>query len=193
MSKTKLILCDIDEIVLNWIDGFQNYLEELNYKKIADLKHAYWVNLAYEIDIDSKILVDRFNNSEMFANLELVPGALEGINSLKSMGYHLVAISAVPNTSKIFSSRLKNFEKHFSQSPFDGYCFVGNKEKRPLLETFQPFVFIEDNPQHISCAIDLGIKTTGLWMPYNRDCENFYGKDDWDEIIKQIGDWEKEN
>lgn len=193
MNQTKqLILCDIDEIILNWIDKFQEYLTETGYKQIADLKHTYWVNLAYELDIDSKILVNRFNNSEDFANLDIIPNAIEGINELKELGYTLWAVSAVPNNSDTYFKRIKNLEKHFGYNPFDGISLVGTGEsKYNILKNTNPKFFIEDNPQHICVANELGIITTGLYMPYNRNCDNFYGKENWEDIVKFIKDWEE--
>ena len=70
------LICDVDDVLLDWLGGFKGFLkkEEVPHKE-GDPKD--WDMTDWLHGIDYGPLIEKFNRSKEFGELEPVPGSVE--------------------------------------------------------------------------------------------------------------------
>ena len=73
MSK-RLILCDVDGVLLHWEQGFDNWMKRQGYQKIKE--NSYKVEEHYGINKEAcALLIQIFNESSAMRYLDPIDGA----------------------------------------------------------------------------------------------------------------------
>lgn len=192
---SKLILTDVDEVLLEWGPAFERWVVGTNRFNIngeVHLRDAYnieeWLGIPHST---TRALIAEFNSlPEQFSNLQPYADATRWVPELKRKGYDFVAITACADDSWTHDTRRANLEQHFP-AIFDTIHCVGlGKSKVKFLERYKPTWWVDDKPSHCEDGTKLGHKSFMITRSYNVN-DNRVGVKrvaGWDDIYRCIVD-----
>lgn len=172
---SKLILTDIDGVVLDWLGSFYNYLTDMN--------------IAYNDSILENLIdqhVEKFQKSSYyFGCLKTCKKSEIFLKKIHRLDYRIIAITACGTDDIIKNFRKNNLYQHFGNL-FDDILFVNvHDSKQPYLQNFESAIWIEDNYHHYLTGLNCGHKSFLIKHPYNENhCADFV--QDWQEIYEKI-------
>lgn len=154
----KLILTDVDGVILQWPKAFGTYIKEIG---LVPLNHTiqqfYEVSELLDItDEEANKLVLQFHNSEHFKYLTPYYDALTYLHKMAGEGYRFIAISAVGDTEHIYQSRLDNLNKYFFHVFEDLHIVAPHTSKIPYLSKYNNAIWIEDSLKHAKSGVEVG-------------------------------------
>lgn len=163
------ILTDIDDTILKFGDGFQDWAEAKGLKSSARLVDSLSIQECFNISRETTDdLVIEYSLSEHFRVLKPEPCALTVLPTLHAMGYEFVAISSCVDGPVVTEHRIHNLEEVFGFS-FKAVHLTGLlKPKVDILKSYDPAYWVEDNAGHAVVGADLGHTTFLLNRTYNR-------------------------
>jgi uncharacterized HAD superfamily protein len=181
----KIILADVDGVLLNWIDPFEERMRQLGYKKAID--GEYEIHASYGIHSDeANQSMNDFNESVLAGSL---PPLLDSIKYIKKLheehGYVLHCVSAFPAKSK--SLRLKNLKRLFGKTVIGRLeCTETSENKYHVLKEYQDsgIPWIEDHLANSMMGYELGLDCYLMNQDYNKQHQNI---DD----VKRINNWKE--
>jgi len=190
MENKKLkIGVDIDEVV---VEFFRKYLALFNERfgknlVFEDIKEFEMWNFTDVSKRDALQLVDDFNNSDDFFELNLIDGVKDALAKLYE-NYEIHFITSRPGSvSEKTNSLLKNlFEDIDFNLIFSEGVHGKGKSKAQICKELEIIILVEDRRKTaFDCAED-GIKVFLLDKPWNQNCEhkNIVRVKSWEEILK---------
>jgi len=203
VSENKLkIGIDIDEVVADFMRKFLEFYNLKNGRSITprDIKiYHLWENEFHNFGGSREsgiVLVDEFHDSDFFDKIELIKGAKESIDELKTR-FEIVFISA---RAKRFEEKTNRFfKKYFPEDNFQicysGDLHEGSKSKAEICSELGVDVHIDDNQFYSKDIADKGIKVLLFDKPWNQNHEehdNIEKVFSWDEIMDRINGVERE-
>jgi FMN phosphatase YigB (HAD superfamily) len=172
---SKLLLTDIDGVVLDWLGSFKHYLTdrgiEQNDQTLDGLIEQH---------------VETFQQSSYyFGCLKTCKKSEMYLKKIHDLNYKIVAITACGTSDVIKSFRQNNLYQHFGDL-FDDILFVNvHDSKQPLLQSFDSAVWVEDNYTHYVSGVFCGHNSFLIQHPYNaHHSANFV--QDWQDIYEKI-------
>lgn len=165
----ELILTDIDDTILKFGDGFQDWAEAKGLKSSARLVDSLSIQECFNISRETTDdLIIEYSLSDHFRKLQPEPCALTALPILNAMGYEFVAISSCVDGPVVTEHRIHNIEEVFGFS-FRAVHLTGLlKPKVNILKSYDPSYWVEDNAGHAMVGADLGHTTFLLNRTYNR-------------------------
>ncbi|NJO61548.1 MAG: hypothetical protein HC836_25860 [Richelia sp. RM2_1_2] len=189
MLKNKHLLCDVDECILQWTNGFTKFLHQHHNiipSRIRDDHSVYkWLEIHPE---EAHNLVTEFNSSHQFAALEPFDGAQKILPKLYNEGYTIVAITCCSSDSIIAAMRRENLHKYFGNIFQDIICLDFYDDKKAVLSRYKNAFWIEDNMEWAVAGADLGHKTFLINHKHNESLNDsrIIRVDDWHIIYSMI-------
>jgi FMN phosphatase YigB (HAD superfamily) len=193
----KIILTDVDEVVLNWDTAFEEwYIKTCESfggtkptTKLRDSENIEkWLNCS--IDTTRK-LIEQFNQcKDHFPYLLPYDHAVKWVNRLHREGWGFVAITACTNDTWTHDARRENLERHFP-GVFDTIHLVGlGQPKTKFLERYKATWWVDDKPKHAEEGGRIGHKAFLMEQHYNKDfpCRLSKRVTSWEEIYNCIND-----
>ena len=183
-AKNKIILVDVDSVLLEWRKGFRDYMHNQGHKWVDREAESYIISRHFELLHDEVVEhVYNFNNGHWeFGTLTPVNGAVEGMNELVEMGFRFVAISSCSINPTAIALRKANLFNVFG-SIFDAvHCVEIHSSKETHLADYEPTFWIEDNLKNCMDGLKYGHNCILLSYPWNDH------KDATDDI-KVCGSW----
>ncbi len=168
----KLILTDIDGVVLQWGNAFGLYVKEIGLVN-PDHEIQQFYDVAELLNIteeEANKLVLQFHDSEYFKHLTPYSDAVTYLHKLAREGYRFIAISAVGDTEHIYQSRLDNLNKYFFHVFEDLHIVSPRTSKIPYLSKYSNAIWIEDSLEHAKSGVEVG--HTSLFMDRGDDLRN---------------------
>lgn len=167
MIKSDTILLDVDDVLLDWFEGFSRYM--------AHQGHTYSGERSWEMDDNynlSKPLmrehIVRFNSGHWeFGTLQPLSGAKEGVIELKNHGYNLVAITACSTNPVAVALRKANLYWCFGDVFKAVHCVDLAEAKDTHLADYEPTYWVEDKMTNAIAGLKYGHKSILLEAPYN--------------------------
>lgn len=191
MEKKKIGI-DIDEVIVEFIEGFLDYINLKNKtsfgrEEITD--YHLWNTPIHSSKEESIREAMEFQNSEFFDKINLVENAKESLTELFE-SYEIFFITSRPEEIK---DKTFNFlKKHFPENSFNivhsGEIFKG-KTKAEICKSLGILEMIEDNADYALNCAENGIKTFILDKPWNQNFvehENIIKVKNWNEILEKI-------
>jgi len=185
--KKKLILTDIDGVVLDWLSGFITFLEKKGVKVKPDVEQMMW-NLSEWIECDNvDALVLEFNSSEGFKTLMPYEDAEWFMPKLANL-YEFVAITSCSDTEEAINSRKTNLYSVFGNFFKEIHCLPLQADKTPYLEKYKDAIWIEDVHINAVKGQRAGHETFLITRPWNKDHEwpEIYRVNGWAEIYETL-------
>ena len=184
----KIILTDVDGVLLNWGYAFKVWMQERGHHIKNDV---YNVGKAFEIDReDSKKLVKEFNNS---AHIGFLPPLRDAIHYVRKLheehGYVFHAITSLsldPHAAKL---REQNLAKLFGETAFAKVvCLDTGADKDDALLEYADtgFLWVEDKVENAEVGDKLGLDSILMEHGYNMDNTDFPLMGNWKEVYEYL-------
>lgn len=183
---SKLILTDVDGVLLDWITPFESWMDSKGYAKVNhseyDIEQIYGISLQEAI-----VLFEEYHESSLMESLPSWEDAKEYTYKLHNdHGYRFHCITAVPSTTTVYNMRKRNLESVFGDSAIAQLDCVGSsKNKRPVLEMYRDtgMFWIEDVFPNAVMGADLGLTSILIDYHYNSNVH--------DQRIKKVKTWKE--
>jgi|TARA_B100001094_G_scaffold329896_1_gene393752 hypothetical protein len=181
----KIILTDVDGVLLDWETAFYEWMKNKGYD--AKNEGIYNMEAVFEMRQDkTKALIKEFNNSAWMAYLQPLRDARSGVAKLVEAGYTFYAITSIsldPNTKKL---RQRNLDNVFGKDVFTKLvCLDTGADKDDALEEYKDsgLFWIEDKTMNANLGARLGLKSIIITHKHNRNDNEL------DSSIKRAGKW----
>ena len=147
-----LVICDADEVLVQFIAGLERFLLRRN-RKLVLKTFAIHGNVLDELtgetvthDEVTELLKDFFQHDT--ERLDPVPGAAEALNALRQSA-QIIVLTNLPETSR--DARRQHLASHGMDYP----VIAGSGHKGPIVRKLiagikAPIVFIDDLPPHLT-------------------------------------------
>ncbi len=158
--KRKLILTDIDGVVLQWGKTFGHYIKEMGLVPDTHIiRPAYKVEKILNISREEAFtLIYEFHHSKYFTDLVPYADAFMYINHLAKEGYRFIAITACgkANNKIIYDNRYKNLNKYFHNIFEDLHIMPLGESKAECLSKYKNAYWIEDSLKNAITGLEFG-------------------------------------
>lgn len=187
----KLILTDVDGVLLWWSRAFEVFVvEELKWDIPTRLEDFYIIEDWLDIHPDeANDLVRKFHETTHMSCIPPMPGVQENIQKLVEHGYRFVAITACGASDLTYRMRLQNLSECFGDI-FDAIHMVGVHESKAIwLSKYEPTIYVEDTARHANTAAEIGHTAFLINYPHNRKNEthpDVRRVPGWGEIVNSI-------
>ena len=186
----KYILTDIDDTILKFADGFQDWLALHGYPSKGKIRDGFTIEQALGCTPEeADKLIHRFSEDHKMSLLEPEPDAMEIIPLLHDMGYKFVAISACVNSDTTIKHRHKNLNDVFGINWHDVHCVGLHQPKDDHLRLYNNTWWVEDNAKHAFRGANIGHHSFLLDRAYNSHIDvkdNPHRVNNWHEIFDKI-------
>lgn len=181
---SKLIITDIDGCVLNWSEGFIEYIKSINLTPKKDFYSCLdledWLGMTSK---EVNNLAKDFNKTDEFKNLKPDYKSDIYIPLLHGMGYDFIAITACGSHDTTSKYRTLNLNSLFPGIFKEIFCCDHNYEKDNILKTLPKSKYwIEDHYHNCKFGYDHSHRCFLMNHPYNNHIN--------DDTIEIVADWE---
>lgn len=176
-QNDKLILVDVDGVLLDWKNGFLQFLalESVIEKDNTKYKVHEWFEGIDGEEIDEakgKFLVEYFNRSAWMYFLEPLRDSVEVVKALKEKGYEFKAITSMHVDKPAQELRRMCLANHFGEGTISDITFLptGADKDNALAEYQGSGAFwIEDKVENAIAGQKIGLKSIIVEHEYNKD------------------------
>ncbi len=173
--KKKVILTDIDGVMLDWEEGFSVWMEHHGYEPVDGYKLLYSIGDRYGITKDEgHKLVRLFNESAAIGFLPPVRDAQQYVRLLaEKHKYKFLAVTSLSKDVYARELRIRNLKKLFGDIFIDVICLDTGADKDEELDrlgrVYKGNYWIEDKPENADAGIRCGFKTLLVEHGHNLD------------------------
>ena len=173
--KKKVILTDIDGVMLDWEEGFSVWMEHHGYKPVDGFKLMYSIGDRYGITKDEgHKLVRLFNESAAIGFLPPVRDAQQYVRLLaEKHKYKFLAVTSLSKDVYARELRIRNLKKLFGDIFIDVICLDTGADKDEELDrlgrVYKGNYWIEDKPENADAGIRCGFETLLVEHGHNLD------------------------
>lgn len=186
----KIILTDVDGVLLDWDKSFDKWMEKNKNKKYSN--GFYDVASRYKISKKkSRDLIKKFNESAEIGFLEPFKDSVEYVKKLNKKGYVFHCITSL--SKNLYSQKLRkiNLINLFGESCFEKYIFLDVSErKNKVLNLYKnkDYYWVEDKLQNATDGLELGLKSILIRHDYSKNLkhEKIIFVDSWKDIYRLI-------
>lgn len=191
MSK-RMILCDVDGVLLHWEQAFDHWMLRQGYQKQKE--GNYNVAEHYGLDKNScALLIQIFNESAAMRYLDPIDGASHYLNLLHEAGYTIRLITSQTLEPMAHRAREDNLRDKFG-SIFDTVIFLetGSDKDEVLATQSAGSFWIEDKPVNALAGLKAGMIPMLYTQPHNRDFKHkdVVRCDTWKDIYQFISTYQ---
>lgn len=188
----KVILTDVDGVLLDWLFSFTQWMEKHGYVANPDATNQYDVTKRYGLNgPDKERLVRMFNES---AWIRCLPPLRDSIKYMRKLhedhGYVFRVISSLSNDYYAQHLRTKNLIEMFGPSVFDTFVYLDTgADKDDALEQYRGSEcwWVEDKPENADLGIELGLNSILMGHNFNKDYNGKASRvNNWKEIYQLI-------
>lgn len=190
MNKEKIILTDVDGVLLKWDEGFKSFMESKGHYAKPNTEHFYRLSMRYKEfnDKDMMEFVEEFNTSEGVSRLNPLNDAVEYVRKLNDNGYHFICITAISEDPAAREYRDQNLMDVFGMNIFkyeDMVCIAPNTSKEIALTKWRGsgYYWIEDHFTHAETGFELGLQSILM-----SNIQNQYFKTD---LFPRVNNWKE--
>jgi len=189
-EQKKLILTDIDGVVLNWEYAFHVWIQQHGYTQIEQASEHYDMHVRYDVEkSEIKARIRQFNESAAIGFLPPLRDAVHYIKKLhEKKGYVFHAITSLSDDPHAQQLRTQNLKKLFGETVFERFIYLdtGADKDQALLPYAQSgLLWVEDKPENASCGAELGLNAVLMEHEHNmNEDDNFQIFKNWKEIYE---------
>lgn len=185
----RIILTDVDGVLLNWGYAFKVWMEERGHE-LQDAE-VYKVDEMFQLErAYSKKLVRHFNESAAIGFLPPLRDAIHYVRKLhEEHGYVFHAITSLSLDPHAARLREENLKKLFGETAFAKVvCLDTGADKDEALEPYRDsgFVWIEDKEENAEVGDKIGLDSILIEHAYNMDNKDFPLMKNWKEVYEYL-------
>jgi len=171
----KVILVDVDGVLLDWIYAFTQWMERHNYEQMSGTDDEYDISIRYGLDkVDKERVVRMFNESAGIRKLPPLRDAIKYVRKLhEDHGYVFRVISSLSLDTYAGHLRTKNLIEMFGPTVFESYVYLDTgADKDEALEQYRGSgcFWIEDKAENAELGIELGLESILVDHTFNQEC-----------------------
>jgi FMN phosphatase YigB (HAD superfamily) len=191
MMKDKVILVDVDGVLLDWEYHFYSWLKETyplrydvlsetsykTYEKIGEYKDSRSFEIGELTPITKDVgrnLAREFNESAQVRYMSPLRDAIAGVKFLNERhGFVFHAITSLSDKTNAQRLRTENLEELFGKV-FEKFVYLDTgADKNEVLEPYRDSgcYWIEDKPENVDVGISMGLKGILMAHDHNADYE----------------------
>ena len=194
----KVILTDVDGVLLDWAYSFTQWMDRHKYEQIENGDDHYDIGTRYNLTpIEKERTVRMFNESAWIRKLPPLRDAIKYVRKLhEEHGYVFRVISSLSTDTYAGHLRTKNLIEMFGPTVFENYVYLDTgADKDDALEMYRDSgcFWIEDKPENANLGAELGLESILVdhtWNKNNVMLDNNSGPmprcKNWKEIYQQI-------
>lgn len=174
MKKKKVILTDIDGVVLDWEFAFHNWMEHRGHNLVSDYLNYYNMSERFNLK-NAKRAIEQFNESASVGFIPPLRDAQYYIRMLHERHqYRFIAITSMSKDLHACKLRERNLSKLFGSNTFMEYHFLdcgADKDEvlADLSKKWKGHYWIEDKVENANVGFDLGFKALIMEHKHNMD------------------------
>jgi hypothetical protein len=188
----KIILTDVDGVLLNWLSPFYAWMRELGFKQVST--SSYHLNDNFGISREEAFrYVNEYCHSQYMGSLDPFYDASIYVPKIAALGYRFVAITSITDDPSIAKLRAHNLVNHFGNIFDDVICLPLGDSKVGVLDSYRGtnLIWVEDKLENAIAGGRRGLNAMLIDRPYNWQPDfknnNHYTRiDGWETIYKFI-------
>jgi len=187
----KLILTDVDGVLLNWEYAFNIWMKRHGYTPKEDSGNIYDIGEKYGLTQEKKReLVKFFNESAAIGFLPPLRDAIHYVRELHvKHGYVFHVLTALSNDHQAQELRRQNLEKLFGETVFEKfiYCDTG-ADKDEILAPYSGtnLLWIEDKVENAKLGLELGLDSILIEHGHNMLTTDIPLMKDWKAVYEYV-------
>ena len=190
----KIILTDVDGVLLNWEWAFTTWMEQHGYTQVENGNQYYNVYERFGItQAEGKAQVKIFNESAAIGFLPALRDSMYYVKRLhEEHGYVFRAITSLSLDPSAYKLRKMNLEKLFGKTVFDDLlCLDTGADKDEALDPYSDsgLFWIEDKMENAIAGLEVGLNPILIEHGYNMNYSVPVGMKkclNWKEIYEHI-------
>lgn len=187
--KNKLILVDVDGVLLHWEWAFDRWMCRHGFKKTG-FSH-YSIAKGYNITEERAAqLINMYNETIFAATLPPFQDAIHYVTKLhKEHGYVFHAITSFGDAPEVVTGRTNNLHRLFGSSTFYRItCLNPSVSKLLALSEYEnsQCVWVEDHPTNYEIGLNLCLNAFLMDHPYNADYSTAKRVHSWKDIYNEV-------
>ncbi len=163
MKDTKIIVTDVDGVLLNWEYAFNEWMEFNGYTPVEDYKHHYDIKYQYQLESRNKghKLIREFNASAAIGFLPPLRDAQYYVKMLaEKHQYRFVVLTSLSLDPFAIKLRERNLVKLFGDI-FEQVISLdtGAHKDQALIDLYNQYgktYWLEDKPENVDAGIQAG-------------------------------------
>lgn len=184
--KEKIILTDVDGVLLDWGNGFDQFLNQHYKIKVKD-PTQYTAHLRWEGTREQmKTLTWHFNMSSWMRYLNPFRDAVNVVKQLGEEGWRFVAITSMHVDSYAHKLREDNLKELFGNVWSQVICIGTGADKDEALLPWKDsgYVWVEDKFSNAKLGADMGLDAVLMRHEHNAKFEDarIHKVDNWQQI-----------
>lgn len=188
--KEKIILTDIDGVVLDWEEGFGVWMEHHGHDTVEGFKEFYGIHERYGMEkAVSKKLVEQFNSSAAIGFLPALRDAQYYIKKLhEKHKFRFVAVTSLSDDPYAKKLRVRNLEKLVGKTAFkEIICLPCGADKDEVLsdlaDEYLGAYWVEDKVENAIVGAEMGFESLVMEHKYNmKEFGEFRVVKNWEDI-----------
>jgi len=183
--KEKIILTDVDGVVLDWAKGFDQYLEHHYKIKVKDptqyTAHLRWEGTREQL----KTLTWHFNMSSWMRYLEPFRDSVNVLKQLGEEGWRFIAITSMHTDQNAHKLREENLKELFGDVWNKVICIATGADKDQALLPWKDsgYIWVEDKFTNARLGADMGLDSVLMRHEHNAKFE--------DSRITKVDNWQQ--
>lgn len=164
VRNKKVILTDVDGVLLDWEEGFTVWMSHHGHEPVKDYKLMYKIGDRYGIsNNEGHRMVKLFNESAAIGFLPPLRDAQYYVKLLaEKHGYRFLAVTSLSTDEYAKELRVRNLNKLFGDVFVDVICLDTGADKDDVLaELAKKYAgnwWIEDKPENVVAGFDVGFR-----------------------------------
>jgi len=169
--KKRIILTDVDGCLLNWNEGFCEFMIEKGYPQLPNTMHEYSIGVRHGITFEQGgQFIEEYNHSDYMKRLDTFADAEIYVPKIAALGFRFIAVTSISDEPQAKINRTENLEMRFGDVFEEVHCLkMGESKAHILAENWggSDLFWIEDHTRQAEAGHEAGLKTVLISHPYN--------------------------
>lgn len=171
----KVIITDVDGVLLDWLHGFTKWMGDKGYKPVNP--DQYKIHVHFDIEPQfAKECVRSFNESADIAFLSPFKDAIKYVKKLhEEHGYVFHVVTSQSNNIHAQELRKQNLKNVFGETVFEEFAILDTgSDKDEALKKYRNTgcYWVEDKPENAEVGVELGLEGILMEHDHNKDYLN---------------------
>ena len=190
----KIILTDVDGVLLCWEDGFDAFIKNKGYQRIPNTDTEYSMAVRYGITVKQSMdYVKEYNEGEAMSCLLPFADSVKYVTKLANKGFRFIAVTSMSDNPGAKTRRTQNLKNLFGDVFDEVVCLEMNASKAHALMRWADsgYFWIEDHMRQAEAGHEAGLRTVLINHSYNShyttDLFSIVSHEHpWEEIYKMV-------
>ena len=186
-SDSRIILTDVDGVLLEWENHFANWMLTKGYQQKPGREKVYSMDKRYGLTKKKKEdLIKEFNNSAWMSTQTPLPESQTWVKLLHAEGWTFIPITSQTADIPAQELRKRRLQELFGGTVFENFFILDTgADKDSALAEFHgtELWWVEDKPENALLGLDYGLRVLLMDHAYNRKFKH--------PKIKRVSNWKE--